>query len=467
MYEFKLPDLGEGIHEAEVLKWHVQPGDAVGEDEPLVDVETDKATVTIPSPAAGKFLKANGEVGDTVHVGDIIAVIGAEGESVADEAPPKAGGADRKEAQSEGEAKSEAAPPEAATGVSAAPRTPGEGPVPAAPATRRLAREQGVDINGVPGTGPAGRVTPEDVRRYASGETAGTPATAAHATAAEAKSDRVESEEATRKAPDGALGEVGVSGLPFVDLEPMPDFERWGEVEREPVRSIRRKIARKMATAGILVPQVTHTDEVDITKLEEFRAKIKARSAQSQQDGGSGKTSVTVLAFVTKAVVAALKGFPMFNASLDPYKEELVLKRYYNIGIAADSPKGLVVPVLKDVDRKSLLEVAQGIRELGKRARDGELRVDDFQGGTFTISNIGALGGFSPNPIVNYPEVAVLGMGAMKEEPVVRGGQVEIRKMLPLGVSFDHRVADGADAARFLNELTRRLEDPEVLLLES
>lgn len=435
MYEFKLPDLGEGIHEGEILKWHVKEGDQIKEDETLVEIETDKAAVDIPSPAGGKVIKLNGAVGDIVNVGNVIAVID-DGAGTAVPTP-----AEKAEVKAEKPAKVIAKP------VIELPEPTGR-PVPAAPATRRLAREMGVDINRIPGTGPAGRVTPEDVQSFARGKTAAEPEAAETAAEVEVTAET-------------AFAAHAASAIPFLDIDPLPEFEKWGPVTREPLRSIRRKVAHKMVTSMILVPHVAHMDEADVSLLEEFRAREKARRVG--QDGGK----LTLLAFVIKAVTAGLKAAPSFNASLDPFKQEIVFKNFYNIGIAVDTGKGLMVPVIKETDRKSILTIAKDIERVAEQARSGKIPLDELQGGTFTITNVGPLGGTALIPTINYPEVAILGMGKVQEKPVVRDGEIVIRKILPLTLSFDHRIADGADAARFVSEMVRQLGDPNLLLLET
>jgi pyruvate dehydrogenase E2 component (dihydrolipoamide acetyltransferase) len=439
MFEFKLPDLGEGIHEGEILKWHIEVGDAIKEDDPLVEVETDKAAVTIPSPKGGKLISRTGNVGDTVKVGDIIAVIG-DGEVAVAKAPPKA------------KPKAAAVPEKPA--VPAVPIV-AKGPVPAAPATRRLAREKGVDINLVTPTGPGGRVTPEDVMRFLE---KGKPAKPFVAPIA--KEVPSEDEELERKAV-AEFAAHAASVIPFLDIDPLPDFTQWGPVEKEPLRSIRRKVAHKMVTSMILVPHVAHMDEADVTLLEEFRQREKHR--REGKPGGH----LTLLAFIVKAVTAGLKATPAFNASLDPFKEEIIFKKYYNIGIATDTGKGLVVPVIKDTDRKSILQISMEIEDLANRAREGTIEVSELRGGNFTITNVGPLGGTALIPTINYPEVAILGVGKAQDKPVVRDGQIVIRRMLPLTLAFDHRIADGADAARFVSEMVRQLSDPNLLLLEA
>jgi pyruvate dehydrogenase E2 component (dihydrolipoamide acetyltransferase) len=438
VYEFKLPDLGEGIQEGEILKWHVSEGDTIGEDQPLIDVETDKAAVTIPSPAAGVVSRLNGNVGDILNVGDVVAVIG-NGEGVVGEAAPLPPA----EAAEPVAAKpaAEAGAPEIADAATVAPAVPSEskGPVPAAPATRRLARELGIDINLVPSTGPAGRVTPEDVRLFSEGKIPDVSVPAA----------------------ETAIAAGAASAIPFLDLEPLPDFSRWGEVEIEELRSIRRKVAHRMVTSMVLVPHVAHMDEADVSNLEVFRKKEKERL--EGQPGGK----LTLLPFIIKAVTAGLKETPAFNASLDPFGERIIYKKYYNIGVAVDTGRGLVVPVVRDTDCKSIRQISADIEDLAVRAREGTLTVDEMRGGTFTITNVGPLGGTALIPTINYPEVAILGMGKAQPKPVVVDGEVVIRTILPLTLAFDHRIADGADAARFVTEMIRQLADPSLLLLEA
>jgi pyruvate dehydrogenase E2 component (dihydrolipoamide acetyltransferase) len=448
VFEFKLPDLGEGIAEGEILKWHVTDGGTVDEDAPLVDVETDKAAVTIPAPRGGKIAALKGGVGDIVNVGDVIVVIDDGSAATVEDAP-----ADKTFAEPD-------APETVPAPVTAAPAArPGvRRPVPAAPATRRLARELKVDINLVTPSGPGGRVTPEDVHRFAEhGLTQ--PATAAAKAAAPA-----EHVAAKTVRDDTAFAEFAAHAsatIPFLELEPLPDFSADGPVEVEALRSIRRKVARKMVTSMTLVPHVAHMDDADVTELEAFRKREKERRA-----GGSGG-KLTLLAFVIKAITAGLRAAPAFNASLDPFREEIIYKKFYNIGFAADTGRGLVVPVIRDTDTKSIVQLADEIHDKASRAREGNLPPDEMRGGTFTITNVGPLGGTALLPTINYPEVAILGMGKVQEKPVVRDGEIVIRKILPLTLAFDHRIADGADAARFVGELARQLSDPNLLLLET
>ncbi len=425
MYEFRLPDLGEGIHEGEVLKWYVQPGDVIAEDAPLVEVETDKASVTIPSPRGGRVVEVRAREGDTVQVGQVLVVLDSGEAGTTEQGLAHA-------AQARGTAAPEVARP----------APPPRRLVAAAPSTRRLARELGVDIREVPGSGPGGRVTSDDVRRFA--EVGRGPGQAA----AEALDD-----EGPRE------GVARAQGIPYLDLEPLPDFSRWGEVMREPVRSIRRKVARNTVTAMVLIPHVAHMDEADVTDLEAFRR------AENERRGGAGPR-LTLLAFVVKAVTAALRHHPVFNASLDPFREELIYKKYHHIGIAVDTDRGLIVPNLKDADRMSIERIAAGVEDLALRARENRLTVEDLRGGTFTITNIGVLGGTSFVPAIHYPESAILGMGRAAPRAVVRDGQVVVRTLLPMTLSFDHRIADGAEAARFVGRVRDLLETPLRLVVE-
>ncbi len=448
MFEFKLPDLGEGIHEGELLKWYVKAGEEIAEDEPLMDVETDKAAVTIPSPSGGKIITLSGEVGDTLYVGDVVVVIDdGSGESVAptptekkEEKPPEP----KKAAPVETKAATKKQVPAAVRRES---REPDDGPVPAAPATRRLARKLGVEINRIQGSGPGGRVLPDDVKAFAEGGQAAVPSTAETA-----------EEPAEKRRPVKFTGEG--PAIPFFELEELPDYEKQGPVEREPMRSIRRKVARKMVTSMVLAPHVAHLDEADVTELENFR-KVERKRREGTHGG-----KLTLLPLVIKAVTSLFRKYPVFNASIDPLREEIVYKKFYHIGFAADTDRGLLVPVVKDADKKSIIDISAEIEELAVKARDGNLEVNDMRGSTFTVTNVGPIGGTGLIPAINYPEVAILGMGRASERPVVRDGQIVVRKILPLTLTFDHRITDGAEAARFVTDLVRLLADPSQLLLE-
>ncbi len=444
MYEFKLPDLGEGIHEGEVLKWHVSAGDTIAEDDPLVDVETDKAAVTIPSPASGKVVSLAGDVGDIVHTGSIIAVID-DGKAASDHPPASS----KKEAPAEDaamHASVAAAAEKAALAFDVDPNAKkpidepsvvsGKRPaissqrVAAAPAVRRLAREKGIDINTLVGTGPGGRIVAEDLDRPAAGGQRSATVT---------------------ELPAATQDFSGGSSIPYFEVEELPDFSEWGPVEIEAVRSIRRKVARKMTSSMVIAPHVAHMDECDVTGLSNFLADEKAR------EGGTG---LTFMAFVIKAVANALQRFPELNASLDPHREALIYKKYYNLGFAADTPRGLLVPVIKNADRMGVAAISDAVRDLAGKAREGSIETADMRGGTFSITNIGVLGGTGLIPTINYPEAAILGMAQVREKAVVRDGEIVIRNIMPITLAFDHRITDGANAARFVNDVMAQLEDP-------
>jgi len=445
---FVLPDLGEGLTEAEIRQVLVREGDVVREDAPLLEVETDKATVEIPSPMAGRIERIHVQPGQTVKVGQVLVEFGdasaPPGRQAADTldptrrlAPePRTVVADGRAKQAAGEA-----PPRR------------EGPVPATPSTRRLSRELGVDLRAVRGTGPGGRVTDDDVRAAAGGPapapTAAEPSTpgapAGHAPATTARP--------TPAAPSVARPLARAAGEP-----PLPRFEQWGPIERQALSHLRRTIAERMTLAATVIPHVTHFDRADITDLD-------ALIRRNLEGGRARGVTLTLTAFLLKAAALALLEHQDFNASLDAAAGELILKRYVHLGVAVATERGLIVPVMRDVDRKSILELARELGALAQRVREGKATLDDLRGGTFTITNIGALGGTGAIPIINYPEVAILGVARAREEAVVREGRIVPRLLLPLSLTFDHRVADGADGARFASAIVRRLEQPDALLL--
>jgi pyruvate dehydrogenase E2 component (dihydrolipoamide acetyltransferase) len=314
------------------------------------------------------------------------------------------------------------------------------GPVPATPATRRLARELGVDLRAVRGTGPGGRVTDDDVRGFGGGarRTAG------------AQVDGGAPERAPVAKPLSTVG---------VEPPPLPRFEQWGPVERQPLSHLRRTIAERMTLSATLIPHVTHFDRADITELDA----IIRRNVEPARERG---LTLTLTSFLLKAAALALQEHPQFNASLDPAAGELIVKRYCHLGVAVAAERGLIVPVIRDVDQKPIVEVQRELAALAQRVREGKATLEDLRGGTFTITNIGALGGTGAIPIINYPEVAILGVARGREEPVVHDGKIVPRMLLPISLTFDHRVADGADGARFAAAIVRRLERPEQLLLE-
>ena len=437
---FKLPDLGEGLHEAEIQEVLVAVGDTVAEGETVLRAETDKAAVDIPSPYDGTVQEIKVQAGDVVEVGAPLISFGNDAGAEEEEAAEPAAKAAEAEAEQRDQPEAKAKPPQQET-----PAADGEQPVPASPATRRLARELEVDLRQVEGSGPGGRVTSEDVRSFAEeGPEAEAPE------AAEAEEAREETAERTQPALPAAAPEL-------------PDFTHWGEVERVPLRSVRRTTAQHMAQSWAQIPHVSHHEKADITELE----KLRQETAVALE-----RDNLTLTIFVLKAAVAALQDHPRFNASLDTEASEIVLKQYYHVGLAVDTDRGLIVPVLRDVDRKPMLALADEFETAASRTRAGETTVEDVQGGTFTITNVGVLGGTHFNPIINYPQVAILGMARADWQPVVRVTDeskdmkwIEPRLLLPLILAFDHRVVDGADAARFMNQIVALLENPRRLLV--
>jgi pyruvate dehydrogenase E2 component (dihydrolipoamide acetyltransferase) len=431
--EFKLPDIGEGISEVELLRWYVQEGDVVHEDQNLAEIETDKAVADLPSPYAGVIRRLHHQPGERIAVGSVLVSFG-EGEEGTTET-----GRGGLTAQAGASLKAPAAT-ETTQQIGSAAAGSGAGRVLATPATRRRARELGVDLTAMQGTGPAGRITLEDVERTAGAGEPG-PATAEASPLAVA-------------APTAAFGRM--LSEPMV----LPDFSQWGPVEHVPLNATRRQIARKMVHSLFTAPHAAALDEVDVTELEAFRK-------QAQERHQDRPIHLTLLPFVMKATVGGLKQCPALNASLDDEKQELILKRYYHFGIAVDTERGLIVPVIRDVDRKSVVDLAAELGEIIQRTRAGKISLDELRGGTFTLTNAGAIGGHAFIPIINYPEVAILGIGRAQAKPVVRNGQIVVRTMLPLSIAFDHRVTDGADVVRFLTLVMRLLADPLQLLLDA
>jgi len=415
-FEFKFPDIGEGLTEGEIVRWLVKEGDEIKEGQPLVEVETDKALAEIPSPRTGVILKILAREKEIVRVGQVIVVIGEKGEALVTLPPrPKSVGVVGELEEAPEEVPAVEVRPEPVKAVLVSEH------VLATPAIRALAKELGVDIEKVQGTGLEGRVLEKDVRQFT-----------------EAKEKPVE---------------------PVKKPIKVKKYDLYGYVDRIPLRGVRRSIAKAMVKSKYTAPHVTTMDEADVTELWEIREKEK-KTAEKKG------VKLTILPFIMKAVVAGLMEHPYLNASLDDENEEIILKKYYNIGSATDTPEGLMVPVVKNAKDKSILQLGQELTQLAEKARNRTIDLADLKGGTFTITNYGALGGIYGTPIINYPEVAILGVGKMKEMPVVRDGKMEIRKILNLALSFDHRVVDGGEAARFLNTVIARLEDPDLILLE-
>lgn len=421
-FEFRLPDIGEGMVEAEVVKWYVQEGDTIEEDQPMVELMTDKANVVIPSPRKGVVLKRFGREGEVVKVGSVLVVIGEPGEV------PETVAA-RVEAAISAPAAQVAPASAPAPGIGEVAPPPGR--VLATPATRRLARELGVDLRQVPPTGPHGRVTKEDVIRFVEAQRAPT----APPTPAPTPTVPVEAPVAP---------EVG----PPAGLE-----------ERVPLRGLRRVIARRMTQSKHTAAHFTYVEEVDMTELVRLREQMRP-VAEAQG------VRLTYLPFIIKAVIIGLKRFPIINASLDDEKEEIVLKKYYHIGIAVQTDQGLTVPVIHDADKRSLLDLAREVERLATAAREGRLALHEVRGSTFTITSLGKLGGLLATPIINYPEVAILGVHKIEPRPVVRAGEIVIRHMMNVSLSFDHRVVDGAVGAEFTQVVREHLENPHLLFLQ-
>jgi len=440
--EFKLPELGENVESGDLIKVLVSVGDAIEKDQPVIELETEKATIEVPSPVSGTVKEIHVKEGQKVKVGQLVLTVedGAAGKAEAKaekkaeptpEAPEKKAKTAKGPAKVEeaGEERKAPAPAEARPPVPAAPPPRPEVArevAPAAPSVRRLARELGVDINQVPGSGPGGRISDEDVKAYAK-----------------------------RLITEGVAARPAAAPVAV----PLPDFSKWGEIERKPMSNVRRKTAEHMSYAWSSIPHVTHYDKADITELEQFR---KRHSEQVQAAGGK----LTVTAIALKVVASALKVFPQFAASIDTARNEVIYKKYCHIGVAVDTDRGLLVPVIRDADQKNIIELAVELQNLSEKARSKKLTLEDMAGGAFTITNLGGIGGTAFSPIVNAPEVAILGMARGRWEPVYVKGLFQPRLLLPLSLSYDHRLIDGADAARFLRWVAEALEQLSLLPLQ-
>ena len=426
VFEFKLPDIGEGIHEGEIVKWFVKAGDTVKENDVLLEVQNDKAVVEIPAPVDGTVKEVKVSEGTVAVVGDVLITFDIEGDAPAgEEETPEQPKAEEKTEDVKEDVK-EDAPRDVQLHKSER--------VIAMPSVRKYAREKGVDIREVNGSGDNGRVLKEDIDAFVNGE----------APSAEATTEKTES--------------VAPAAAAKTEIKPYesatPELET-----REKIRGIRKAISKAMVNSKHTAPHVTLMDEVDVTKLVALRKDFKQVAA----DQG---VKLTYLPFVVKALTAAAKAFPTINASIDDVNEEIVYKNYYNIGIAADTDNGLVVPVVKDADRKSIYALATNINELAGKAREGKLAGEDMKGGSITITNIGSAGGQWFTPVINHPEVAILGIGRIAEKAVVKNGEIVAAPVLALSFSFDHRLIDGATAQNALNMVKRLLEDPALLMME-
>jgi pyruvate dehydrogenase E2 component (dihydrolipoamide acetyltransferase) len=444
-FEFHLPDIGEGVVEGEIVAWKVKVGDVVELDQPIVEIMTDKATVEIPSPRAGRIAKINYADGQICPTGAVLVVIdeaGAAGAKPAAAAPRDQAVATAAMAGTT----PEHSPAPQLQIAGNLPETLASAPAPAievvdatvertrtlaTPATRRLARQLGVPLGRVPATGKHGRVTTDDVRRFSA---APAPAPAPVATPAAAVA-----------APARNVTPVAVA--------------RGGDEERIPLRGVRKKIAEAMSRSKSTAAHFTYVEEIDMTELVALRERAKARAAERG-------AKLTYLPFICKAVVSGLKKWPMLNASLDETTQEIVRKKYYHLGIAAQGPQGLAVSVVRDADRRSIFDLAREIDRLGEAVRTGAATRDELTGSTFTISSLGKLGGVLATPIINFPEVAILGVHKIEEKPAVRGGQIVIRQLMNLSISVDHRLADGWDGAMFLQDVKALLEDPTTMFME-
>jgi pyruvate dehydrogenase E2 component (dihydrolipoamide acetyltransferase) len=423
--EFKVPDLGENIESADVINVLVKKGDVISIDQGVIEIETDKATIEVPSSVEGKIVDVNVKAGDKVKVGQVL--IKVESTSVAPAEKKKSD--ELKEKKEEPETKQKVEPKSEERDGEVDEMKPGEldeqppilrGSAPAAPSVRRIARELGVDINKVPGSGEGGRISMDDVKAYVKKRMEG-------------------------KDEGGGFG---------IKKEALPDFSKYGEVERVAMSKIREKTASHLSYAWAVTPHVTQFDKTDITEFEKDRKEL---SKQVEKQGAK----LTVTSILIKIISEGLKKFPQFNSSIDMDKKEVIYKKYFNIGVAVDTEYGLLVPVIKNVDKKNLVEISVELNELAKKARDKKLSLEEMQGGCFTITNLGGIGGTYFTPIVNSPEVAILGVSRGNYEPVYnKDGKFEPRLMLPLSLSYDHRIIDGADAIRFLRWACEALEEP-------
>ncbi|HKV78066.1 MAG TPA: 2-oxo acid dehydrogenase subunit E2 [Candidatus Sulfotelmatobacter sp.] len=448
--EFRLPELGENISQGDLVRLMIAPGTRVSEGQPIMELETDKAVVEVPSSVSGVVKEVRVKEGEKIKVGQVIFTLEG-GAPAAQPARPRSAPVEHVSGQhgarlafqaairAEGKTEEQALPPDQPQQTVPSFSMPAQldkvagtehrQPVPAAPHVRRLAREVGIDIYDVKGTGPGGRISEDDVKAHAKA------LLSAAATAA-------------------ATPRAGHFAQPH-----LPDFAKWGKIERVSMRGVRRKTAEHLAEAWNTIPHVTQHDRADITELEQLRARFAPKAEEA-----GGKMTVTAIAL--KVCAAALKVFPQFNASIDIEKEEIVYKQYITIGVAADTDRGLLVPVIRDVEKKNIVELAVELSQLSKKAREKKLMPGDMEGGTFTITNLGGIGGVGFTPIVNFPEVAILGLSRSRMEPEWINGKFEPRLILPLSLSYDHRLIDGADAARFLRWISEAFEQPFLLSVQ-
>jgi pyruvate dehydrogenase E2 component (dihydrolipoamide acetyltransferase) len=449
--EFRLQELGENISEGDLVRLMIAPGTKVSEGQPVMELETDKAVVEVPSTVGGVVKDVKVKEGEKIKVGQVIFTLQGAAQSTTEPVRPPSQPVEHVSGQhgarlafqaairAEGKTEEQALPPDQPQQRPASFSMPAQlgkvagtehrEAIPAAPHTRRLAREIGVDIYEVKGTGPGGRISEDDVKAHAKAGLAAASAAQAPARAGH-----------------------------FVPPQ-LPDFSKWGKIERVSIRGVRRKTAEHLAESWNTIPHVTQHDRADITELEQLRARFAPKAEQA-----GGKMTVTAIAL--KVCAAALKVFPQFNATIDMEKEEIIYKQYINIGVAADTDRGLLVPVIRDVDKKNIVELAVELSQLSQKAREKKITVAEMEGGTFTITNLGGIGGTAFTPIVNHPEVAILGLSRSRMEPEWIGGKFEPRLILPLSLSYDHRLIDGADAARFLRWVAEAFEQPFLLSVQ-
>jgi pyruvate dehydrogenase E2 component (dihydrolipoamide acetyltransferase) len=432
IYQFRIPVLGENITSAGITKILVKAGDSVAADQVVLEIETDKATIEVPTEVGGIIKEVKVREGDKAAVGEIAMLIETGKSAVSAEAPSQTkpiSPAEEKPDTGNSSSPSLVDLTHHVPKVVTVPKDISKNIVPAAPSVRRFAREIGVDIHQVRGTNPAGRISFDDVKRYA-----------------KALNEKIQK------------GDFTTSGI-GIAREPLPDFSKWGIVNRAPMSNIRRKTAEHLTYAWSTVPHVTQFDKADITELEKLRKRFGKKA-----EAAGGKLTVTSV--LLKVLASAMKVFPQFNSSVDMEKSEVIYKKYYNIGVAVDTDRGLLVPVVRDVDKKNLVQLSVDLAEISKKARDKKLSPDEMQGGCFTISNLGGIGGTYFTPIINSPEVAILGISRSVQEPVYIDGKFEPRLIMPLSLSYDHRIIDGADAIRFLRWVIDALENPFLLCLE-
>ncbi|WP_150268076.1 2-oxo acid dehydrogenase subunit E2 [Paenibacillus tepidiphilus] len=430
-FQYTFPELGEGLHEGEIIKMHIKPGDKVTDDDIIMEVQNDKAVVEVPCPVNGTVLEVFAKDGQVCHVGEVVAIIAAEGE-----VPHQEGASAPAQAAAQ---EADAAKGGAVTAAAAVPAPDRD--VLATPSVRKFARDNNVDISKVNGSGKNGKISREDVEAFLKGGASAPAAAPAAAAPSAAPAAAAEAPKAKKEAAPAAAGNVSL------------------EEERVPFKGIRKAISNAMVKSAYTAPHVTIMDEVDVTELVAFRARMKP---VAEKKG----VKVTYLPFIVKALVAASRQFPALNAMIDEEANEIVYKKYYNIGIATDTDNGLIVPVIKDADRKSIWMIASAITDLAVRGREGKLSANEMKGSTISISNIGSAGGMFFTPIINFPEVAILGTGRITEKPVVKNGEIVSAPVMALSLSFDHRIIDGATAQNFMNYIKTLLANPDMLVME-